>query len=187
VTPPADQRRAALFLDRDGVINVEVDHLHRVEDVALIDGVAEAILRVNRAGVPVVVVTNQAGIGRGLYGEADFAAVTACIAEKIAPATIDATYHCPHHPDAGCECRKPKIAMLVRAAEEARIDLERSILVGDKRSDLDAARAAGCTAVLVRTGYGAKVEADGGPRVWDAIFDSLGDAVPWILDRLTSR
>jgi D-glycero-D-manno-heptose 1,7-bisphosphate phosphatase len=182
----------ALFLDRDGVVNEEIAYLHRAEDVRLVAGTADAIARFNAAGVPVVVVTNQGGIARGLYGEADLAAVGARIAELIRPARIDATYHCPHHPEGKlatlaveCECRKPRPGLLERAARELGLDLGGSCLVGDKASDMEAARSVGARAVLVRSGYGAEVERElGGRGAWDHVADSLSAATPWLLAAL---
>jgi D-glycero-D-manno-heptose 1,7-bisphosphate phosphatase len=189
--------RPALLLDRDGVLNEEVRYLHRPEDVVLIPGAAEAVAQVNRLGFPVVVVTNQAGIGRGLYAEADYRAVEARLAELLAArgAHLDASYFCPHHPEHGlgafrvaCECRKPRPGMLLRAARELGLDLSRSVLVGDKRSDLEAGRAAGCRTILVRTGYGVETEAalssDQGTMLADGVFDSLGRILPFLLDEL---
>jgi D-glycero-D-manno-heptose 1,7-bisphosphate phosphatase len=187
--------RPALFLDRDGVINAEVDYLGDPRDVALIPGVAGAIAAVNARGVPVVVITNQSGIARGRYGEPDLAAVNARIAEQLAAggARVDAVYACPHHPGGtvtayaiDCRCRKPGPKMLEDAAAALDLDLARSIVVGDKPSDLGAARAAGCAAaVLVRTGYGATTERDAPSPPPDAVFDDLAAAVPWLLARLT--
>jgi D-glycero-D-manno-heptose 1,7-bisphosphate phosphatase len=187
--------RPALFLDRDGVINVEVEYLSDPARVALIPGSAAAIARINAAGIPVVVVTNPSGLARGKYGAAEFAAVTARIAEQLAAevARLDATYHCPHHP-AGrvpelailCDCRKPGPKLLLDAARDLDLDVPRSILVGDKASDLGAARAAGCRAVLVRTGYG-DTEEPTLPFRADAIFDSLSEALPYLLSQLASR
>ncbi|HVV83095.1 MAG TPA: HAD family hydrolase [Kofleriaceae bacterium] len=191
----ADPRsRPALFLDRDGVVNEEIAYLHRPEDVRLVAGVAGAIAQANAAGIPVVVVTNQAGIARGLYGEADLAAVGARIAALLAPAVLAATYHCPHHPEARvtalrvvCDCRKPAPGLLLRAARDHGLDLGRSFLVGDKASDLGAARAAGCGSVLVRTGYGAATEREvEGAGLHDAVFDTLAAAMPYLLARLTA-
>ncbi len=185
--------RPALLLDRDGVINVEVNYLHRPDDVVLVPGVARAIAMANEFNIPVIVINTQAGIARGKYGEADLAAVGSRIDELIAPAVIDATYFCPHHPDGTvpelrieCECRKPQPGMLQQAALEHGLDLARSIFVGDKDSDLGAARAAGCGAVLVRTGYGADVERTLGAEhpLFDHVFDSLIDAMPYVLMRL---
>lgn len=166
--------RPAVFLDRDGTVIEDVHYLARPEQVRLIPGAAEAIRHVNRTGTPVVVVTNQAGVAKGLYTEADIRDVHDYLTELLAAhgARIDAYYHCPHHPDHGdepyrreCECRKPLAGMLRRAADEHDLDLSRSWMVGDRLSDAQAGAAAGCRTVLVRTGYGhelpAAVPADG--------------------------
>ncbi len=112
--------RPALLLDRDGVINEECEYLHDPEDLVVIPGVAEAIAAINRRRHPVVVVTNQAGIGRGLYGVDAYQAVNRAIAALLgrAGAHIDAWYFCPHLPDAGCACRKPRPGMLLAAARD---------------------------------------------------------------------
>jgi D-glycero-D-manno-heptose 1,7-bisphosphate phosphatase len=186
--------RPALFLDRDGVLNVEVEYLHDPAALVLLPGAAAAVAAVNRRGVPVVVVTNQAGIARGYYDEAAYRALMRRLGEALAAAgaRLDADYHCPHHPEAGlgpyrvaCACRKPRPGMLLQAARDLGLDLRRSALVGDKLSDLEAARAAGCAAILVRTGYGAAEEA--GARAAgaaDEVHDSLAAAVPSLLARL---
>jgi D-glycero-D-manno-heptose 1,7-bisphosphate phosphatase len=182
--------RPALFLDRDGVINEEVDYLCDPDRVSLIPGVAGAIAAINALGIPVVVVTNQSGLARGKYGAAELAAVTARLAELLAAegATLDATYHCPHHPDGSvsalaiaCDCRKPGAKLLRDAARDLDLDLSRSVMVGDKPSDLAAALAAGCGAVLVRTGYGASTD----PGLADATFDNLAAALPFLRSRLS--
>jgi D-glycero-D-manno-heptose 1,7-bisphosphate phosphatase len=182
--------RPALFLDRDGVINEEVEYLSDPSRVSLIPGAAAAIARFNAAGIPVVVVTNQSGLARGLFGIGDLAAVTERLDELLAAvgARVDASYHCPHHPAGvvpelaiACACRKPGTKLLDDAARDLDLDLARSALVGDKRSDLGAARAAGCAAVLVRTGYGRTTEPD---ALADAVFDDLAAATPWLLARL---
>jgi D-glycero-D-manno-heptose 1,7-bisphosphate phosphatase len=187
-----------LLLDRDGVLNVEVDHLHEPARVELIPGAAAVVAAMNRRGVPVAVVSNQAGIGRGLYGEVEYAAVTARLAMLLAAhgARLDATFHCPHHPEHGlgayrrvCDCRKPRPGLLLRAAQELGLDLARSVMVGDKISDLEAGRAAGCRTILVRTGYGAAEEAQlqalGRTELWDAVHDSLAaagsDLAAWLV------
>ena len=189
--------RGCVFLDRDGVINEEVEYLHEPDRVVPVEGAAAAIAALGAAGLAVVVATNQAGIGRGMYTERELGAVTARIAELLARAgaRLDATYFCPHHPEAGvgaylqaCRCRKPAPGMLEQAAAELGLDLSRSAMVGDKASDLEAARAAGCAAVLVRSGYGAREEArllaEGRADLPDAVFDSLAAAVPWLCARL---
>lgn len=154
----------AFFVDRDGVIVEETNYLSRPEDVILIPGVSAALLKLNRAGVPVVIITNQAGIGRGYYGWEDFLKVQVNIYEKLQheKVHIDACIACPYHPEAlepYC-CvehfyRKPNPGMLLWSAETAGIDLKRSWIVGDKLSDLQAGERAGLGSLAhVMTGYG---------------------------------
>jgi D-glycero-D-manno-heptose 1,7-bisphosphate phosphatase len=143
---------AAAFLDRDGVLNIDIDFLHRVEDLVWVDGALAAVRRLNSRFARVVVVTNQSGVARGLYGEADVQRLHAWMAASAAAqgARIDAFYYCPHHPTAGagaytvaCDCRKPEPGMLLRAIDEHAIDPAASLLIGDRASDLEAARRAG--------------------------------------------
>ena len=162
--------RRALFLDRDGTINREVDYLARVRDLELLPGVAEAIARAGAAGWLVVVDTNQSGIARGMLTEADLGAIHLALDDLLASAgaTVDRYEFCPHHPEVGeepyradCACRKPKPGMLLTAAAALDIDLERSAAVGDSIRDLDAARAAGVPLrFLVETGKGADQKAN---------------------------
>ncbi len=174
--------RPAAFLDRDGVINVEVNYLHEPDKAELIPGVAAAIRRLNTAGYPVLVVTNQAGVAKGYYPEADIHAVHRRLTELLAAegARIDAFYFCPHHEKftGECDCRKPRPGMLLRAIRDWDVDPAHSLMVGDRLSDMEAGRAAGCgTCVLVRTGYGATLESDVWPRA-----ASLAEAVDHFLD-----
>ena len=156
--------RPALFLDRDGTIVEEVLYLHRPSEMTLIPGAAETIIKANTENVPVIIVTNQAGIGRGLYGWDDFKAVQACMMEELngLGAQIDAVFACPFHangqgpfvhpdhPD-----RKPNAGMLLQAAAKLRIDLARSWIAGDRASDVGAGHAAGCAGgIHLRTGHG---------------------------------
>ena len=143
---------AAAFLDRGGVLNVDINHLHRVEDFVWIDGAIAALRRLSQRFARVVVVTNQSGIARGLYGEAEVQRLHAWMDATAAAqgARIDAFYYCPHHPTAGagpytrpCDCRKPEPGMLVRAIAEHAIDPDASLLIGDKDSDVEAARRGG--------------------------------------------
>lgn len=148
--------RAAVFLDRDGVVVEEAGYLHRAEDLALIPGAAEFVAEANRRGIPVVVASNQSGIGRGYFGWREFQQVQAEMNRRLeeAGARVDLTLACPHypeHPD-----RKPCPGMFRKAAEMAGLDLRRSWVIGDKSSDLEAGRAAGLAGgVLVLTGHGA--------------------------------
>ena len=157
------ERRAAVFLDRDGTINEEAGYLDRMEKLRLLPGAAGAIHRINESGLMAVVVTNQSGIARGLFDEAFVAQVHARLREMLCAegALIDAFYFCPHHPTEGwgaylktCDCRKPAPGMLLLAAEELRIDPDRSYMVGDTLKDIEAGDRAGAQGILVRTGYG---------------------------------
>jgi D-glycero-D-manno-heptose 1,7-bisphosphate phosphatase len=145
--------RPALMLDRDGTI---IDDEHYGRDparVRLIDGAAEGIRRANEARVPVIVVTNQSGIGRGIISMAEYVAVAARVDELLAAhgARIDATYYCPHHPevDGPCRCRKPGTLLYERAAEEHGLSLKRSVFMGDRARDVAAAVAFGGLGLLV--------------------------------------
>jgi D-glycero-D-manno-heptose 1,7-bisphosphate phosphatase len=175
----------AVFLDRDGTINEEVEYLDDPDELRLIPGAAEAIHFLNQAGVPAIVVTNQAGVGRGYFSEARVEAIHQQLAKQLAAhdARLDAIYYCPHHPDEGCDCRKPKPGMLKGAAREHGLDLSRSFAVGDKVSDLEAGRRAGCRTVLVLTGYGTEAQeafkhSDFQP---DFTARDLLEAVRWVL------
>jgi D-glycero-D-manno-heptose 1,7-bisphosphate phosphatase len=156
-------RRRAVFLDRDGTINEERNYLIRVEEFVLLPGVPEAIRLLREGGYLVIVVTNQSGVARGFFDLAAVQALHRHLQDQLArfETGIDALYICPHHPDHGlppfrraCDCRKGEPGMLLQAAAEHRLDLEGSFMVGDKPADLEAGRRAGCTPLLVMTGYG---------------------------------
>lgn len=157
--------KQAVFLDRDGTINVEKEYLYRVEEFEFTPGAVEAIKLLNQAGYLVVVVTNQSGVARGYYTEADVNQLHLHIDAILASqgARVDAWYYCPHHEQGQppynqeCDCRKPMPGMLRQAAVDHAIDLTRSWMVGDKPADIEAGQAAGCKPVLVMTGYGAEV------------------------------
>lgn len=172
--------RPAIFLDRDGTINVEKHYLHKAADWEFTPGAPAAIRALNQAGYLVLVVSNQAGIARGFYGAREVDTLHAHVDGLLAAegARIDGYYCCPHHPDFGavrdCDCRKPKPGMLLRAAQEHGVELRRSWMVGDKRIDVEAGRAAGARPLLVATGYGAKERA------------SVGDDVPYAADLLAA-
>jgi len=153
--------RRAVFLDRDGTLNIEKHYLYKAADWEFVPGAVEAVRKINEKGWLAIVVTNQAGIARRMYGEADVDALHGYVDGLLeaAGAKIDAYYMCPHHPEFGavreCECRKPAPGMLLRAARDFLVDLTQSFMIGDKGSDAEAARRAGVTPVLVATGYGA--------------------------------
>ena len=143
--------RPVAFLDRDGTIIEDVHYIARPEDVTLIDGAAHAIRRLNRAGWAVVVITNQSGIGRGKLTEADYEAVRARVDELVESqgAMIDRHYHCPHAPDAACECRKPGTLLHRQALAELDLDTLRLAAIGDRWRDVEPGLALGGRGVLV--------------------------------------
>lgn len=176
-----------IFLDRDGVVNVERHYVHRIEDFEFVPGTPEAIRRLNDAGWKVVVVTNQSGIGRGLYTEADYQRLTAHIRDELARigAHVDAFHHCPHTPDwnppHGCDCRKPLPGLIRQAQLALGLDLRNAVLVGDKRSDIEAGRAAGVpSCFLVESGHALS---DGDRAAADGIFPRLSDCVEHLLSQ----
>jgi D-glycero-D-manno-heptose 1,7-bisphosphate phosphatase len=158
---PNLEKSRALFLDRDGVVNEEVGYLHRAEEVRWVAGIVPLCLTAQSLGYKLVVVTNQAGIGYGLYSEEQFQSLMTWMRAELAQQgiTLDAVYHCPFHPEHGIgdykrdhEDRKPSPGMLLRAARELDLDLPQSILVGDRCSDLAAARAAGLRQAFLMSG-----------------------------------
>ena len=184
----------AVFLDRDGTIIEEVGYLDRPERVEFFPWTIDAIRVLNRAGLAVVLVSNQSGIARGFFTEAVVDDVHRRMAEMLAKggAHIDAYYYCPHHPDGkvpglakACECRKPGRGLVDRAVDEFGVDPVRSYVVGDRWVDVGLARTVGAKGVLVRTGYG-DGEARKPPKgmTADAIVDNLIAASSWILGEL---
>lgn len=173
----------AVFLDRDGTINVEKEYLYQIAEFEFIPGVVDAVRLLNEAGFLVVVVTNQSGVARGYYTEEDVENLHRHVAGELkkSGARVDAWLYCPHHPDGRgsyslpCNCRKPLPGMLKEAAMRFDIDLAGSVMIGDKLADISAGLAVGCRTILVRTGYGADDE----PFVPDAttVFDDLPAAV----------
>lgn len=185
--------KRAVFLDRDGTLIEEVGYLDRPERVALFPYAIDAIRAFNRAGITVVMVTNQSGLARGFFSEATLTAVHDHIAALLAAggAHLDAYYHCPHHPDGvvpglgvRCECRKPGRALVDRAVDEFGVDPAHSFTVGDRWADVGLARAMGGHGVLVRTGYGYLEErrAPAGMAA-DVVVNNLAEAASWILSR----
>lgn len=157
------KQHRAVFLDRDGTINVEKDYLVDKRDFAFIPGAPEAIRLLKRAGFLVVVVTNQSGIARGYFSPVQVERLHTYMQSQLQGyfTNVDAFYICPHHPSAGngpftraCKCRKGEPGMLFQAAQDLNIDLASSYMVGDKIADLEAGLGAGCHPILVRSGYG---------------------------------
>jgi D-glycero-D-manno-heptose 1,7-bisphosphate phosphatase len=174
-------KRKALFLDRDGVINVDFGYVHQPEQCVFVAGIFDLVRQANEAGYAVIVVTNQAGIGRGYYTEAQFVSFMRWMSDRFSQegASIDSVYHCPHHPDAAsgayrqsCACRKPLPGMLDAARHDFYLDIPASILIGDKQSDMEAGQRAG---VGHRLFFGSKDESeilDGALRI-DALLDAF--------------
>lgn len=189
-------KRAAVFLDRDGTINEEVGYVNDLDRVRVYPWSGEAIRRLNRTGLPVVVVTNQSGVARGYFTEELVHEVHQKIATQLAGenAHLDAFYYCPHHPNAAleayrveCRCRKPAIGMLEAAAERFGINLGKSYVVGDSTRDLHLGWNAGARTILVMTGYGRgnyQYQRQGWPRMPDLVTESLLEAVENILREL---
>jgi D-glycero-D-manno-heptose 1,7-bisphosphate phosphatase len=185
--------RPAVFADRDGTLTEEVGYVNHPGRLRLLPRSAEAIRRLNQAGVAAVVVTNQAGIARGYFSEEVLHAVNRTLVSRLreAGAELDGLYVCPHHPTEGvppwrtdCDCRKPKPGLLLRAAEELGLDLHASTFISDKASDLAVAPAVGARAVLVLTGYGLgewEYRRETFPVKPDHVAGDLLDAVEWVL------
>ena len=183
--------RAAVFLDRDGTVVRDVNYLRSPGQLRLLPRAGAAIRRLNENGFAVVITTNQSGVARGLLTEADLAEIHSLLERRLASyeAHIDAIYYCPHHPEVGapryrrrCRCRKPAPGMLLRAARDLGLALERSFAVGDTPRDIEAGRRAGCRTVLIdtgRTGTGARSsESTSGA---DHVASDLVDAASWVL------
>ncbi|QLB20277.1 D-glycero-beta-D-manno-heptose-1,7-bisphosphate 7-phosphatase [Vespertiliibacter pulmonis] len=171
----------AVFLDRDGTINVDHGYVHQIDDFQFIDGVIEAMLALKKKGYLLVLVTNQSGIARGYFTEEQFLRLTEWFDWSLADRGVDfdSIYYCPHHPEGlgeykeDCDCRKPKAGMFLQAIKELNIDPAQSIMVGDKLEDLLAAEKAGVgTKILVRTGKSITPEAE---EKADKLLDSLAD------------
>ena len=177
-----------VFLDRDGTINVkppEGEYVTSPAGLVLLPGAAKAVARLNAAGIRTVLVTNQSWLSRRSGDAERYAAIHARLTELLAAegARLDAAYHCPHAP-ATCDCRKPHPGLLRRAARELGIELDQSVIIGDRDTDLKAGRAAGTSAILVRTGDVEPAAADA-----DVVVDDLPAAVRLILQarRVTAR
>ena len=191
--------RPAIFMDRDGTVSDEVGYVNHIDRYRLLPRSAAAIRRINEAGYLSFVVTNQAGVARGLFDEALILKVHETLNRWLGEsgARLDGIYYCPHHPKEGqppwrldCDCRKPKPGLLLRAAREHDVDLSASYMIGDTVLDIEAARNVGATGVLVLTGYGK------GDQIFRMaqrglqpafIAPDLLDAVDWILDREKRR
>lgn len=170
-------KNKVFFLDRDGVINFDHGYVGSIEKFNFIPDIFEACQLLLSIGYKIIIVTNQAGIARGLYSEEDFYLLTNWMLNEFKKNSIDilAVYHCPHHPEKGlpeyritCDCRKPEPGMILSAAKEHSIDLEQSAMVGDKESDLESARRAGIKNLyFVKSRY----ESHSGTKVFRSLLE----------------
>jgi D-glycero-D-manno-heptose 1,7-bisphosphate phosphatase len=183
---PHTTPKRAVFLDRDGTINEEMGYINHLSRFRLLPEAAPAIRRLNEAGLPVVVVTNQSGAARGYFPPSLVDEVHRHLEDLLAQegARVDAIYACRHAPDARCSCRKPQPGLLLQAAQDLNLDLSRSFLVGDRFVDLQTAANAGVQGILVLTGYGlGEYEQFFGKKQPDPVHvaRTLLDAVDFIL------
>ena len=145
-----------IFLDRDGVINKEINYLHKIDDFEFIDGIFNACQHFQSLGYKIIIITNQSGIYRGYYTENDYQKVTQWMLDQFKQKNINIldVFHCPHGPNSTCDCRKPKPGMFLKAKAKHNTDMKKSWLIGDKEVDIIAANAAGITnTILVKTGH----------------------------------
>jgi len=196
--PEKQKLMRAIFLDRDGTMNVDIGYVSDPRELEIYPWVAEAVRLINDAGFKTIVVTNQSGVARGLYDEETLARIHERLIRDLEKegARIDALYYCPHHPRIGspeyclnCDCRKPATGMLLKAANQHGIDLAMSFVIGDKASDVRMAQDAGARSVLVLTGYGRETLLR--PEEWpckpDFIAKDLLAAVKLVLDSASVR
>ena len=172
-------KQRAIFLDRDGVINKEVNYLSDPEDFILIEGTIEALKLLKQKGFLLIVITNQAGIARGFFDEKTLGSIHKKMEDLLNQENIflDKIYYCPHHPDftGECNCRKPKPGMIFNAKDKFNIDLSESYLVGDTLNDIETGHNANCKTVLVLTGYGREERKKINNIKPDFIFNNLYD------------
>lgn len=185
--------KPAIFLDRDGTLIEEVNFLHKPDQVRLTPGIAESVRRANQLSVPVIVVSNQSGVARGLFSESDVQVVHQHIDSLLAGegVRIDAWFFCPHYPlkdgsayDQICSCRKPGTGMFQSAAKQFPIHFQKSLMVGDKEMDLQAGRALGMACALVETGYGRSLATRIELTPSEYVFVNAGQAIRWFTDKL---
>jgi D-glycero-D-manno-heptose 1,7-bisphosphate phosphatase len=174
----------AVFVDRDGTLVIERGYLADPDDLELLPGVPHALRELQAAGHPVIVISNQSGVGRGLFplSRVYEAMARLRVLLRAHGVELDGVYFCPHRPDEGCPCRKPNVQLLERAAEDQGLSLTRSFVVGDKRLDVETAHRARGRGVLVRTGYGRDEERrEDAATTPDAVVEDLASAARWIL------
>jgi len=173
-----DALTPAVFIDRDGTIMEDTDYCSDPKDVRIFPGVLEALGRMKARGFKLIIITNQSGIGRGLFTLDQYRAVEAEVLRQLGDGLVEATYYCPDAPGQQSHCRKPAPGMVVQATQDHQIDLSRSFLIGDKEIDVECAHNAGVRAIRVRTGIQRDVTASKA----DWVADDLSAAVQIILD-----
>ncbi|HIF9279056.1 TPA: D-glycero-beta-D-manno-heptose 1,7-bisphosphate 7-phosphatase [Photobacterium damselae] len=178
--------KPAVFIDRDGVINVDHGYVHTTDDFEYVEGVFAACKKLKEMGYLLVLVTNQSGIARGMFTEDEFLSLTEWMDWNFVDNGVefDGIYYCPHHPEGEgdyrqeCDCRKPKPGMLISARDYLKIDMAQSVMIGDKADDMTAAKAAEVgTKILVRTG---KPVTEVGEQLADVVLDSVADVPAWL-------
>ena len=145
-----------IFLDRDGVINHEVNYLHKISEFKFINGIFESCLNFQKLGYQIIIVTNQSGIARGYYKESDYEKLTQWMLGRFSKHNVNIlnVFHCPHGPESTCDCRKPKPGMLLKAKNQYNIDMGKSWMIGDSEVDISAAASCGIeNTILVRSGH----------------------------------
>ena len=145
-----------IFLDRDGVINKDINYLHKIDDFEFIDGIFDACLHFQSLSYKIIIITNQSGISRGYYSHSDYQKVTQWMLNQFKYKNIDIldVFHCPHGPDSTCDCRKPKPGMFLKAKDKHNTDMEKSWMIGDKERDTIAANSAGIdNTILIRSSH----------------------------------
>jgi histidinol-phosphate phosphatase family protein len=175
----------AVFLDRDGTVNKEVNYLSKIRQLDILPNSAKAIKLLNENNFKVIIITNQSGVAREYFSKETLEDINEHLKNELAKegAQIDAIYYCPHHPDEGCQCRKPRPGMIESAKKEHDLDLSSSFIVGDTINDLETGYNVGCKTVLVLTGYGKRElkEQENWKLSPDFIAQDLLDAVMWII------
>jgi histidinol-phosphate phosphatase family protein len=172
-----------VFLDRDGTLVEEVNYGHKLEDYALISGAIESLQRLRDAGFRFAIVTNQSGLGRGIFALKDYEIFHGRLLDDLSAAGIEivTTFMCPHAPDTDCDCRKPLPTSLFRARDEFGADLARSWMLGDHVKDVATAAAAGCRGILLRTGHGEEEVRKLGETPCEAVVADITAATDLIL------
>lgn len=184
------EKSKAVFLDRDGTLIEDSGYISSPDQVKFIPGAIEAVRQLNEAGYKVIIISNQAGIARGLLSENMLQTIDKTVHRQVLSGGghIDASYYCPHHPEHGvypykqdCECRKPHPGLIKRAVRDQSLELNGSFMIGDKSSDIETGKRAGVKTVFVRTGHG-QAEEKGLKEQPDHRADNLAEAVRWLLN-----